>query len=1601
MMLLHDKISPLIESQFPSFYREEGPTFVLFVEEYYKWLETTGNPLYHSRHLLDYADIDTTLDEFLPHFQTKFIPNTPTANIQNQRDLIKHSADIYRTRGTIQSLRLVFQMLYDEAIDVYYPGDDILKPSDGKWVSPKYLEVTLTDRTRSFIGKDVTGVISGARGFVESIERRVHDGNKIDVVYLSNVVNNEETGSTFVAGEYITDNGTHDGCPTVIGSLRSIEITGAGSGFDVGQIVDVVSTLRGKQGRARVTEVGALTGEINYRLLDGGFGYTNNATIFGSNTKVTVSSNVITTVAFTAPDPTISSFNAYPSVVQPLANVAYTANTVAFQTGDLIVGVNTSNVVIATGIVLSTNNSGHMTVSPRTTTSISLDTIALPSSTGSFGVGELVYQTTSGANVAHGRVLLANSTTVVVDQRYGPFQTNTTLFSSNTGCTANATAVTTRAYTDLNFANASITKIYSNENASANATVSSTARMTIYGTIVGSNTSSVGIINPTVGGAASFNANTGVNGATEFISVLGPTYHKFANGDLVKYLVATGNTAISGLANNNNYYVVNTSNNTHLQLSSSFGGSAINITASATNESGHSLTATTTKTFRTGTNAYIHAAGNTSITAEAAVVSVGYPGGFQIGQITDTEVAYIGTTLIGGSNTALQPLLNLPLNAAVYGFPTSPTANLSSVVGSVLTQQAYTIGSILSLTNRNPGYLNTAKPYLTVNEPAIAAYAKPSRVNLTLDQSTAVGAYIGTTLIGGSNTALQPLLNLPLNAAVYGFPTSPTANLSSVVGSVLTQQAYTIGSILSLTNRNPGYLNTAKPYLTVNEPAIAAYAKPSRVNLTLDQSTAVGTFKPGELVQETISIPAVNAAFSSINGTFSTSTRELVRQVRSDGVTTYGEMYVVDLIGNTARIIVANTANTFDTSNTIVSVANSSVNTLPTAVNTLNVNVFAKGTILNITTVSGTVVPSELYLKQKSFQSFQTGSTVTGVESGSYATIVSVSGDPSASVLGNDANIDPQSDISAGTIKAVEIFDSGFFYSDGEVVSLVEDGNQITGSGVITVDSIGISSGFWRGDDGTLSSTKRVQDNEYYQEYSYEIRAGIDRTIYEPAVKSLTHVAGTKMFNKYSKTTESVVDVNGVSAYLGPQTTLTIDAWPAELIATIDNPNAYGTAPNDYFGAAVKLSGNYAVVSAYREDDPGGLESGKAYIFNVTTRALLTTLSNYNATGLSASDYFGRDVAIAGNYVVVGAYLEDATTTDNSGKVYVYSATLGTYLYTLSNPVTTGGNFGERVAAYGNYVAVAATAQDSYSGRVHVYNITTGALLYSLMNPNIIDSGGSDTFGVSVTIHGNYLIVGAPYEDFSSSVISVGAVYVFDVITGSLLYTLLDPNKRGTSTGDQFGVSVHASGNYLAVGANGEVSSDGIVYVYNILTGSLLYSVRNPNANPINTTDYFGSSVHIANNKLFVGAPQEWEDASNSASGKVYVFDIQTGKFIAVLNNPNWTGTPGNDNFGSFNTCMGSSGNYLWVGTPAEDDAVSNSGKVYVFDISTNVQLIDGAFIEQKVGGVTTASGYVTAFDPINKTISLTNTTGTFSASSALYIGTTQYGTITKVGKNI
>lgn len=100
------QISNFITSQFPEVYQELGPVFIDFVREYYTWMENVaGNQsapgtLYDSRRVLDYGDIDLTVDEFIIRFKRKYLQNIHLTTTTNTRMLVKHSLDVFRSRGT-------------------------------------------------------------------------------------------------------------------------------------------------------------------------------------------------------------------------------------------------------------------------------------------------------------------------------------------------------------------------------------------------------------------------------------------------------------------------------------------------------------------------------------------------------------------------------------------------------------------------------------------------------------------------------------------------------------------------------------------------------------------------------------------------------------------------------------------------------------------------------------------------------------------------------------------------------------------------------------------------------------------------------------------------------------------------------------------------------------------------------------------------------------------------------------------------------------------------------------------------------------------------------------------------------------------------------------------------------------------------------------------------------------------------------------------------------------------------------------------------------------------------------------------------------------
>jgi hypothetical protein len=400
-------------------------------------------------------------------------------------------------------------------------------------------------------------------------------------------------------------------------------------------------------------------------------------------------------------------------------------------------------------------------------------------------------------------------------------------------------------------------------------------------------------------------------------------------------------------------------------------------------------------------------------------------------------------------------------------------------------------------------------------------------------------------------------------------------------------------------------------------------------------------------------------------------------------------------------------------------------------------------------------------------------------------------------------------------------------------------------------------------------------------------------------------------------------------------------SFTAPLFHTLDNPNPYGTSADDNFGWSVAVSGNYAIVGAYNEDDAGSLlNSGKAYIFNVSTGALVATLDNPNAYGTSSTDNFGYSVAISGNYAIVGAYKEDDAGGNDSGKAYIFNVTTGALVYTLDNPnaysTSSNDRFGNSVAISGNYAIVGVSYEDDAgglnSGKAYIFNVTTGALVHTLDNPSAYSTSDIDNFGNSVAISGNYAIVGAWFEDDAGGSDS-GKAYIYNVSTGALVHTLDNPNAYDTSASDNFGNSVAISGNYAIVGATWEDDgglNSGKAYIFNVSTGALLHTLDNPNAYSTSTTDNFGNSVAISGNYAIIGARLE-DDASGGNSGKAYIFDVTTGTLVATLDNSNAYSTSLDDRFGKAVTI---SGNYAVVGAWQEDDASgTSSGKAYIYQL--------------------------------------------------------------------
>jgi hypothetical protein len=261
-------IASVVSRQIPEFIREDYPAFVSFIEAYYAYLQT------EQVNLEDIKDLDETLDEFIIHFKKELAYNLPST-LTNERFLLERIKDQYLTKGSELSYKLLFRLMFGKDVQLTYPGQQMLRASDGRWnqESSVFAKVNYGD-PEEIIGKVVT-IEEGNRiirvqvnkklDLVGEVDRivRLGDGvyefflaeNIFDVVNPGNVI---KYGTTFKA--------------TILPTTSFLRIYDKGQGFRVGQVFEVKSST-GTGTLIKVTKINDTGGILHAQIIKFGVGY--------------------------------------------------------------------------------------------------------------------------------------------------------------------------------------------------------------------------------------------------------------------------------------------------------------------------------------------------------------------------------------------------------------------------------------------------------------------------------------------------------------------------------------------------------------------------------------------------------------------------------------------------------------------------------------------------------------------------------------------------------------------------------------------------------------------------------------------------------------------------------------------------------------------------------------------------------------------------------------------------------------------------------------------------------------------------------------------------------------------------------------------------------------------------------------------------------------------------------------------------------------------------------------------------------------------------------------------------------------------------------
>ncbi len=368
---------------------------------------------------------------------------------------------------------------------------------------------------------------------------------------------------------------------------------------------------------------------------------------------------------------------------------------------------------------------------------------------------------------------------------------------------------------------------------------------------------------------------------------------------------------------------------------------------------------------------------------------------------------------------------------------------------------------------------------------------------------------------------------------------------------------------------------------------------------------------------------------------------------------------------------------------------------------------------------------------------------------------------------------------------------------------------------------------------------------------------------------------------------------------------------------------------DDMFGNAMAISGNFAVIGTPQDDDVDS-NSGAAYIYEKIGGNWIFSEKLVVDDG-ELADMFGISVDIDGDYLIVGAW-QAVGLTGNTGAAYIYKRNGSNWDFQqkiYANDGESADNFGKTVAISGEHIVVGAPNEYFGSGVAYIFH-KNGEDWTQVIRYDAEDTSGTDHFGCSVDIDGNYIVVGAWQNDAPGS--NTGAAYVYynNVGIWGFQSKLIADDAQ---VDDGLGYSVSISGDYVVAGAHAVNGAQGAAYVFERDNTTWTQDVKLTASNG-GYEDYFGKAVSISGDYIMIGAHRHSVGKGNEGSAYFFI-----GNGTSWNEESEFTASDAGDT-GLFGYNVAIEGDYAFV------SSVQNNGAVYVFaPVGADIKTITGNII--------------------------------------------------------